>query len=404
MKNLSRRRVKITGVGPVSPAGIGRAAFLRGINESVSRVRELKQFDVKAGPFVGAEVTGFRLKDYLPGKSDRRIPRQTQFALAGATLALADAKVGADELAGAEPAIVFGSALMDPDLHNRTIEGVAAHGPRAALPLIVFDAPVAAIGSKIAEMLQTRCRTFTIQTACCAGIDAIGHGADLIATGQTDIAICGGTEAPLYFHPMLEFGMTGLSPRNANAPAIMARPFDLWRTTGVIGEGAGAFILEPESSPRPALAWLEGYSYCNDSVGAGGNGLRQTMKMALANAGRRPDEIDLIFAWAPGHELIDRVEADALCEVFGERIDRIPACSSKGAIGTAFAGGSAIQTISATLALQTGIIPPTVNWETRDPECPLNLSSRAREIGFHLAIVNAHGITGTNSTLVLRRA
>ena len=401
---MTRRKIKITGVGPISPAGVGRAAFLRGINESVSRVRELKQLDQPGGPFIGAEVPDFRLKDFVPDLNERRIPRQTQFALAGAALALADAGIRSEDLAGGTPVVVCGSALMDPDLHNRTIEGVALNGPRGAIPLIIFDAPVAAIGGRIANLVETACRTMTIQTACCAGLDAVGHGAEMVATGQATVAICCGTEAPLYHHPMLEFGMAGLSPRNAAAPGGMARPFDLWRTCGVIGEGAGVVILEDESSPRPAIAWLEGYAYGNDAEGSAGNGLRGTMKMALANARRTAEEVDAIFAWGPGHELIDRVESWALCEVFKNRISRIPAVSSKGAIGTAFAGGSAIQVVSAALTLQTGIMPPTVNWETPDPECPLNLRAEAREVDFKLAIVNAHGVCGTNSTLILRRA
>ena len=398
-----RRGVKITGVGPITPAGCGREAFLRGINEPVSRVREITRFEVGGGPFIGAEVNGFSLRDFVAGVSDRRLPRQTQFALAGAALAARDANIPVDYFRSTKPLIVCGSALMDPDLHNRAIESVVRDGPRAALPLIVFDAPVAAIAGKIGNLFDADCRTQTIQTACCAGIDAIGYGAEMVATGQYKIAICCGTEAPLYYHPMLEFAGVGLSPRNANEPSGMARPFDLWRHSGVIGEGAGVVILEAESSPRPAIAWVDGYGANNDGEGLAGNGLRECMTLALANARRRAEEIDAIFAWGPGHELIDRTEARALSDVFGSRLAKIPAVSSKGAIGTAFAGGSAIQAISAALTLQTGRMPPTVNWKTPDPDCPLNLWSEARDMDFNFAVVNAHGVCGTNASLILRR-
>ncbi len=110
-------------------------------------------------------------------------------------------------------------------------------------------------------MLNTKCRTIALHSACCAGMDAVGHGADMIASGQADIAVCCGTEAPVFNQPMLEFGMMKMSPRNARKPSEMGRPFDLGRNTGVIGEGACVLILESENSPRALYAWIGGYAY-----------------------------------------------------------------------------------------------------------------------------------------------
>jgi 3-oxoacyl-(acyl-carrier-protein) synthase len=398
------RRVKITGIGPVTPVGIGRENFFRGINEPISRVREITRFDSRGGIFIGAEIVNFELNDWVAESGNpKRIPRQTQFAVAGSMLALADAHIPLAELEGMDPVIVNGSALQDPEITHRTYSGVATRGPRFAVPAAIYDAGPSSITSAIAKLLKTKCRTIALHSACCAGLDAIGHGAEMISSGQAEIAICCGTEAPLFNQPMIELSLAKLSPRNAAKPNEMGRPFDLWRNTGVIGEGACVIILESEDSPRPAYAWVGGYAYGNDDVGRPGNGLMDTMKMALANARCHSGSVDLINAWGPGHTEIDAVEADCLCRLFGDRVKSIPAVSLKGAIGNPLAAAGSIQTASAALSLQTGVVPPTVNWETPDPECPLNLGARARDIGCTVALVNAHGLCGTNASMVLLR-
>ena len=399
-----RRRVKITGLGPVTPAGIGRDGFYAGINEPLSRVTEVTRFEGKGGPFVAAQVSGFRLQDWTEDAGNpKRIPRQTQFALAGCLMALADAGLSVESLKDSDPVVVNGSAFPDPDLTYRTVAGVVTKGPRFAVPAAIVDAGPSAITGAIARLMKTKCRTIALQSACCAGMDAVGHGAEMIASGQTDIAICCGTDAPVFHQPMVEFGMVKLSPRNARKPQEMGRPFDLWRNTGVLGEGACVVILEAEDSPRSAYAWIEGYAYCNDEAGRPGNGLAATMRMALANARCQPSLVDLINAWGPGHSEIDAVEADCLCQMFGDRARTIPAVSLKGAIGNPLAAAGSIQIASTALSLSTGRVPPTVNWETPDPECPLNLSGVARDVGCSVALVNAHGLGGTNASMVLFR-
>jgi 3-oxoacyl-(acyl-carrier-protein) synthase len=399
-----RRRVKITGIGPVTPAGIGREEFFNGINEPVSRVREITRFDPRAGTFIAAEIVGFDLGDWIADVGNRRrIPRQTQFALAGTVLALEDAGISLDQLHGADPIVVNGSALQDPEITHRTYSGVATKGPRYALPAAIYDAGPSSITNALTRLLKTKCRTLALHSACCAGLDAIGHGAEMIATGQAEIAVCCGTEAPVFNQPMIELTLAKLSPRNSRNPAEMGRPFDLWRTTGVIGEGACVLILESEDSPRRAYAWVGGYAYGNDEDGSAGNGLAATMRMAIANANCRAESIDFINAWGPGHPEIDAVEAACLCKLFGDRIKTIPVVSLKGAIGNPLAAAGSIQAASTALSLQTGRIPPTVNWETPDPECPLNLSNQARDVGCSVALVNAHGLAGTNASMILLR-
>ena len=399
-----RRRVKITGIGPVTPAGIGREAFFRGINEPVSRVRAITRFDPEAGPFVGAEVLDFQLKDFAPEENPRRLSRHTQFGLVAASLALLDADISIAEIAGLNPIVVTGTSIMDVEKIGRGIETVIKRGTRySQAASIIYETSTVNIAAKIAQRLQVPARMSTVQTSCCSGMDAIGQATELIATGQADLALAGGSECPLVFYPMLGFNASELSPNSNEMPDKCCRPFDLWRTTGVIGEGACMFVLEPEHSPRKALAWIAGHGFANDSDGLSGSGLSDAIQAALANACRRPEEVDYINAWGPGHRVIDRGESAALLRVFGERLAEIPTTSIKGSVGTALGASGPIQLASTVLSIAHSLLPPTINWENPDPDCPLNLANQKRHIPVKFALVNSHGLAGSNSALVVEK-
>lgn len=398
-----RRRVKITGIGPVTPAGIGREAFFRGINEPVSRVRAITRTEPTIVPIIGAEIVDFDLRRYTLEENPRRLSRHTQFGLAAAILALADASLTAEEANALNPIVVTGTSLMDFDRISREIHLVNKKGPRYAMASNLYETSLVNVPGKIAQHLGPSARMVSLQTSCCSGLDAVGQAAELVASGQTNLAIAGGSESPLTYHPMIEFNAAELSPTNTDQPEKTCRPFDLWRSTGVMGEGAAMFILEPEESPRPAHAWLAGYGYFSDPDKVAGSGLFEAISLALANARRRPEEVGYINAWGPGHRLIDVNEARALQRIFGRLLDNIPVTSIKGAIGTALAASGPIQLASTALSLSQGILPPTVNWETPDPNCPLNLSSQARRLSARVAILNAHGMLGSNATVVLEK-
>ena len=399
-----RRRVKITGIGPVTPAGIGREALFKGINESVSRVRAIKRFAADAGPFVGAEVVDFKLSDFAPLENPRRLSRHTQFSLVGAMLAMRDARLTPEELLPLKPLVVTGTSIMDFDKIGSGMETVFRKGSRYAQGSIMYEASVANVAGKISKWLDIPTRMLTMQTSCCSGLDAIGQAFEQVADGQADVAIAGGSECPLSFYPLLGFNAAELSPASDENPDRLCRPFDLWRTTGVLGEGAAIFILEPESSPRPPLAWISGYGISNDADGQTAMGLADAIKIALANARRRPDEVDYINAWGTGHRFIDANEYRALTRAFGSHLNEIPVVSIKGAVGTALGASGPIQAATVVLSLMNGVLPPTVNWETPDPGCILNLSNHIRRLQANVAVVNAHGLSGSNSALVIERA
>jgi 3-oxoacyl-(acyl-carrier-protein) synthase len=398
---MKRRRVKITGLGFVTPAGMG-ADFQRGILEHRSHVVPITRFPENGGEFVAAEVRGFNITEHFEETSYRRMPRHTQFALVATKFALRDANLTRSEVQNLGALVVTGTTLMDFDLINRTIESTTVKGPRFALSRAVVQGPVSSIAAAISDLVGGA-RTLALQSACCSGSDAVGHAAAMIANGESDMAICGGTEAPIYYHPMLELRMAGLSPATAERPEQLVRPFDMWRTTGVIGEGACILVLEPESSPRPGYAFVSGYSFATDPSSGDCEGLRHAIEQCLANARVRPSGVDAINAWGPGHRELDAAEARVLNEVFGDKLASMPTVSIKGAIGNPFAAAGAIQVGTVALGMRHSFIPPTVNWKTPDPACRLNLSARPRFISFDSALVNSHGISGTNAALLMER-
>ncbi len=401
---MMQRRVKITGIGPVTPAGIGREAFWRGILEPVSRIRPFTKLGEENGPLVAAFMADFDVEHYLDrSRVAKNAARHTEFALAGAMLALRDAGLAAENLRGMNCAVVTGSSLLDFGGIGSAIESVAKRGLRGVKGKVVYTTTLTSVPDAINQALGITARAMTLQSSCCSGLDAIGYSAELVGSGEADLAICGGTEAPLHRFPILELRAAGLTPPNIEMAERMARPFDLWRTTGVVSEGACMFILEPEDSPRPGYSFVSGYAFANDEPNALCGGMVRSGRLAMAQARMRPDRIDAISAWGPGHKLIDAAEARARQSLCGADLDRIPVVSIKGAIGNPLGATPAIQVAAAALAQRFETIPPTVNWDYPDPECPLNLSNRARLLAHEATLVNAHGVGNVNAALILRR-
>ncbi len=401
---MKRRRVKITGIGPVTPAGIGREAFWNGILEPVSRVRPFTKLGPEYGEFVAAYLDRFQIADFIPARIiPKGAARHTLFALAGTILALDDAKLSTDLLNKSRTVVFAGSSLMDFEGIGKTIEAVKDRGLRAAMPRTVYTTNAAVIPATIIQSLGLRAQSMAIQTSCCAGMDAIGQAARLIANGEAEIAICGGTEAPLFRCPLVELRAAGLTPSTiANAPNL-DRPFDLWRTTGVVSEGSCMLILEPEESPRTGYSYISGYSFANDINGTLCSGMTLAMTHAIADAKLRPSAIDSLNAWGPGHGLTDAAEASAIHTVFRENAYEIPAYSIKGSIGNPLGAAPAIQIAVTALSQKHSILPPTVNWDYADPSCQLNLSNRSRAVNISTTLVNAHGLSGVNASVVMQR-
>lgn len=402
---MKRRRVKITGIGPVTPAGIGRQEFWNGILEPVSRVKPYSKLGDEYGPFVAAQVTGFELAKFVEDRSliPKGLSRQSTFAAAGSILALRDANLSVAEFRSSNAAIVIGSSLMDFGGIVGSIDAVQQKGMRGAQPRALFATGVSSVPSAVNGILGASARTMAVSTQCCAGLDAIGAAADLIATGEAEIVLCGGVEAPLHRFPMLEFRAGELTPATTAMAARISRPFDLWRTTGVVSEGGCILVLESQDSPRAGYSYIAGYAFGNDEADDLCSGMQMSARMALAAAGRKPADVDAINAWGPGHKLVDAGEAQAMVRLFGDGLRSIPVVSIKGAIGTPLGAAPAIQIAAASIGHRLGVIPPTVNWEFPDPHCPVNVSNRVRWLPHQTTLLNAHGVGGVNASLILER-
>lgn len=400
---MKQRRVKITGIGMVTPAGFGPLEFEKGILSGRSYIKRLDQLEDELGGFSGAVIPKFRLLDWLPQTAGNRYPRQVQVAMIATKLAVEDAGLTFEQVKKLKPIVMGGAALMAPESVTRAVLAVERKGPKYSLPQTILKAPVSYISRAIAGLINGVVRTQTFQSDCCSGIDSVGHAAEVVASGEADIAICGGVECPLTPHPMTELRASELSPYGSDSADKICRPFDLWRTTGAISEGACFFTLEPEDSPRAAIGWVDGYSYSTDTDGEIAQGLCSAITLALNNAHILPSEVDHMSCWGPGHRIIDRAEAQAVNDVFGELTMNIPAYSIKGAIGNALGAAPAIQLGCAALAMKGNYIPATVNWQYPDPACRLNLSGETRRISSNCALINAHGLNGTNSAVVLKK-
>jgi 3-oxoacyl-(acyl-carrier-protein) synthase len=401
---MKRRRVKITGIGPITPAGLGVDPFWSGLLQATSWIRPFTKLDPELGPFVAAFIDRFEIASFLDNKLvPKGAARHTLFALAAARLAIDSAGLNLEELSRKKCAVVVGSSLMDFDGIGKTIEGVFDKGVRGALPRTVYTANTAVISAAIGSVLELESRSISVQTSCCAGLDAIGIAGRMVASGEVDIAICGGTEAPLFRCPLVELRAAGLTPASHEMSERLCRPFDLWRTTGVVGEGAGMVVLEPDNSPREPYCFLAGYSSCNDTGERLCSGMIPAIRHAIADAGVSVRAVDSINAWGPGHVEIDNAEAQMLRLVFGDRLRTLPAFSIKGSIGNPLGAAPALQVVTSALALKFGVMPGTVNWDFPDPSCGLNLSRSARHIDHGVTLVNAHGLSGVNSSVVLTK-
>ncbi len=223
---MKRRRVKITGIGPVTPAGIGRDEFWQGILNPVSYVRPYEKIGDEYGPFVAAQVSG---SDLAKCTGDRIVlpkgsARHTMFAVAGTKLALRDACISTAELQLMKCAVITGSSLLDFGGIVGAIDSVQKRGMRGVQRRVVYTTTLTAIPDVINQVCGITARTMAIQTSCCAGLDAIGAAAEMVAKGEVDVAICGGTESPLHRFPLLELRAAGLTPETTDMPNRIARP------------------------------------------------------------------------------------------------------------------------------------------------------------------------------------
>ncbi|MFT5126853.1 MAG: 3-oxoacyl-[acyl-carrier-protein] synthase II [Rhodothermales bacterium] len=407
----SSRRIVITGIGAVAPNGIGHHAFWNGILRRESAIRRITRFDAsQLKTQIAGEVPDFDPSIYLEGVKTKRAARHTQFALVASQLALEDAELHPQACRPdfAVP-VILGVSTSAFDVIQKGSQHVPTRGPDAASGFLITESLPQAAASAVCRLLAVDTAASTISSACPSGLDAVAAAFLQLREGVGEFAICGGTDSPLTLVPFANFANAGLASMRNDQPERASRPFDRERDSGVISEGAGVLVLETlrHALARGARPYAEitGFSSCNDpEPGEHGAGLADSMRRAVANAGRRNSAVDYISAHGPGHPVLDRVETEMIKRTFGSRAYRLPVSSIKGAIGNPLAAAGPLQVIATARCLHEQVIPPTANLEVPDPECDLDyVASGPRRAKVSCALVNSHGVGGGNSSLVLER-
>jgi 3-oxoacyl-[acyl-carrier-protein] synthase II len=410
-----RRRVAITGIGCVTPLGIGVEALWSGLRAERSVVGPATRFDSSIfRSQCAAEVPGFDAEDYLDPRRVKRLDRFGQFSVVSAMLALKDSGIDLEsedrERIGAMMGTALGGVAYAEEQAARFMQG-GLRNVDATLALAVFGG---SSSCNIAIEFGVSGPNTTNAMSCASGTIAIGEAFRQIRDGYADVMIAGAAEAPL---ATLCFGafalIRAMSTRNEE-PALASRPFDRGRDGFVMGEGSAVLILEEWSHAvaRGARVYgeLAGFGTTNDAHHMtaplpGGAQAARCMRQALADAAVRPDQVDYINAHGSSTPLNDPTETTAIRTVFGDHANRVPVSSTKGYYGHALGASGAFEAAISALVLQRGWLPPTLNLTTPDPECDLDyIPNTGRDLSADVVLSNSFGFGGINASLVLKRA
>jgi 3-oxoacyl-[acyl-carrier-protein] synthase II len=409
-----RRRVVVTGLGCVTPLGNDVSSTWRGLVQGASGVRALEGEAFAALPSrVAGSVTGEVDPGEIEPKERRRLDRVILFALAAAREALASSGLDLAAVDRDRAGVAIGSAIGGLGTLLANHEAFLASGARRVSPFAIPMALANMAGAYVAIKHGLRGANFAHVSACASGAHAIGEAARAIERGDADLMVAGGSEATTVPFVVAAFAnMQALSRRN-DEPERASRPFDRDRDGFVMAEGAGALVLEVEEHARARgarrRALLLGYGASADArhVAApeeDGSGALLCMQRALRDAGIAPGEVGYANAHATSTPAGDRAEARAIRAAFGAAADRLAVSSTKSMTGHMLGAAGAVEAIASVLALETGLLPPTINLDAPDPDCALDhVANKAREARPRVALSNAFGFGGTNSSLLFAR-
>lgn len=429
--NSSGVRIVVTGLGMVTPMGIGKEVFWEGVTAGRSTASLVPGLDRQRHSTSFAcqvDDSGFNPRDYLTDrKSLKTMGRAVRFAVAAAEMACRDAGLDRDELDVERCGVVLGTGGVG--LHDQEYLDILTEISRASAtmagasslldlamqhlnPLTPLKTLPNLGAAHIAIAQGFRGENATVCTACTSGTQAVGDAMRLMRLGHADLILAGGADAMINVMGLTGFGMLGvLSTRNGD-PAGAARPFDRNRDGFVMGEGGVVMVLETRdhAAKRGAkiLAELVGFGNCSDAFRItdgreGGEGCADAMRRALADAGVAPADLDYINAHGTGTRLNDKTEVRAIRELFGAHVDRMPVSSTKSQVGHMIAAAGAVELATCVLALQNQMLPPTINHTDTDPECDVDVvPNQARPGNLETIMSNSFGFGGQNACIVLR--
>ncbi|MGY0012533.1 beta-ketoacyl-ACP synthase II [Bacillus anthracis] len=409
---MEKKRVVITGLGAVTPVGTDVETAWENIKKGVSGIGRLTRIDPELFPAkVAKEINDFEVEKYIDKKEARRMDRFTQYAVAAAKMAVADAKLEITEENGPRIGVWIGSGIGGMETYEEQFKIFTEKGPRRVSPFFVpMMIPDMATGQVSIATGAKGINTCSV-TACASGANSIGDAFKAIQRGDADAMITGGAEAPLTSMAFAGFSSAKALTFNED-PATACRPFDKNRSGFVMGEGSGILILEEleHALARGAHIYAEiaGYGATGDAFhitmpAPGGEGGVRAMRQALADAGLQPEDIDYINAHGTSTDANEKYETMAIKETFGEHAYKVAISSTKSMTGHLLGAAGAVEAIFSIKSITDGVIPPTINYETPDPECDLDyVPNNARHQEVNAVLSNSLGFGGHNAVLVFK--
>jgi len=403
-------RVVITGLGAVTPLGLTVEDYWQGLINGKSGVGPITLFDNNLYPVkVAAEVKDFDPTNYMHVKRADRTARCTHFAIAATKMAMESARL---DMSREKPERIGVEIATSGMVWLIAEEGevLRRRGPMRIDPLFISKIAASMVPAQVGLEFGLKGPNSSLNSACASGSDALGAALNFLRLGHAEVMIAGGAEANVNPIAIASTGRVGALSRNPD-PRQASRPFDLNRDGFVFGEGAGIMVLETYEHARergaPILAELAGAGWSFDAYSETAPDAEMqavAMQMALKNADTRPEEVDCINAHGTSTKLNDAAETRAAKVVFGDRAYKIPISSNKSMIGHLACGAGAVEAIAAVMTVKEGIIPPTVNYETPDPDCDLDyVPNKARYQPVNTCLSNSFGMGGQNCSLVIKR-
>ncbi|MFT4412514.1 beta-ketoacyl-ACP synthase II [Fredinandcohnia humi] len=410
---MEKKRVVVTGLGAVTPIGNDTKTAWENAKNGVSGVGPLTRIQIEGLPAkVAAELKDFNPDNYIDKKESRRMDRFTQYALAASFMAVKDANLIITDENAERVGVWIGSGIGGMETHEEQHKIFLEKGYRRVSPFYVpMMIPDMAAGQVSIAIGAKGINSCTV-TACATGTNSIGDAFKVIQRGDADVMVTGGAEAPLT--NMAFAGFTSARALSFNPdPKTASRPFDMNRDGFVMGEGAGILVIEEleHALARGAHIYAEivGYGATADAYhitapAPGGEGGARAMKAAIADANLVPSDIDYINAHGTSTDYNDKYETAAIKEVFGEHAYKLAISSTKSMTGHLLGAAGGVEAIFTILAIQEDIIPPTINYETPDPECDLDyVPNQSRSQTVRAALSNSLGFGGHNATLVFKK-
>ena len=408
------RRVVVTGVGMVTALGHNASDCWANLVAGTSGIRRVSLFDPEGYECqVAGEVPDFDASLYMERKEARRADRVTQFAFVAAEEALKQSGYLVDEANGKDFAVIVGTAIGGITTLMAEYDTLLTKGPGRVSPFLMPMMLPDMSSGQLSIRLGAKGVNYALISACASGADSIGEAANIIRRGDAEIAVAGGTEAAITPIAMAGFSAAKALSTSNDDPARSSRPFDKTRDGFVLAEGAGMLVVESEEHAiargATILGELAGYGATSDAFhitqpDENGEGAARAMRKALAEAGLDSDDIDYVNAHGTSTPMNDKLETLALKRVFGEYAYELPISSTKSMTGHSLGAAGAIEAAICILAMQTGIIPPTANYETPDPDCDLDyVPNVARSASLEAVMTNSLGFGGHNASLVFRK-